>query len=408
MRGRSWAWVGLIAVLLFDVWWRCHTVGPTIRDRLGVGLYPVTGAEAEPLDCDEAVYAYIGKRIAGGAVMYRDLTENKPPLGYWLFALAVKVGGANELTVRLMPLPFVLGTTALVWWLGIRLRGPGAAVLAASTYAVASTDPFLYGNGNQMEQMINLFSTAALALVVSAWDRPVRGRLVAAGVCLGAAALVKQVAAVNGAVFAVALLLRHARPASDRIKDITALTLGVCFGLRGRGLDRGRAGGGADAFDDIFRYGPALATDVPADRHAPPLLVRWVTGNADPTGALPGPFGRSEYLVWWGRGTWPVWLAAVPGLAWLCVGNGPRRLVAAWTLSAWVQVALPRLFWPHYYLLPVPGLAVAVAVCLADLVAAGPFATTAPDRGAPWPSPPRWRGRRRSRSWNTCGWLPRR
>src|SRR5262249_55058867 len=76
-------------------------------------------------------------------------------------------------------------------------------------------------------------------------------------------------------------------------------------------------------------------------------------------------------LVWWGTGTWPVWLAVLPGLASLLFGRGAdakRRLVAAWTLSAWVQVALPRLFWQHYYLLPVPGLAVTVAVFVADQV----------------------------------------
>jgi 4-amino-4-deoxy-L-arabinose transferase-like glycosyltransferase len=58
-------------------------------------------------------------------------------------------------------------------------------------------------------------------------------------------------------------------------------------------------------------------------------------------------------------------------LLWLAFGrgaDGPRRLVAAWTLSAWVQVALPRLFWQHYYLLPLPGLAVAVAVFLVDML----------------------------------------
>ena len=64
MRARSWAWIGLALVLTFDVWWRCHTVGPTLRDKLGVNLYFVSGREAEPLDCDEAIYAYIGKRLS--------------------------------------------------------------------------------------------------------------------------------------------------------------------------------------------------------------------------------------------------------------------------------------------------------------------------------------------------------
>ncbi|MHC5538017.1 ArnT family glycosyltransferase, partial [Singulisphaera rosea] len=36
-------------------------------------------------------------------------------------------------------------------------------------------------------------------------------------------------------------------------------------------------------------------------------------------------------------------------------------------LSAWVQVALPGLFWQHYYLLPLPGIAIATATYLAEL-----------------------------------------
>ena len=39
---------------------------------------PPPGA-AEPLDCDEAAYGYMGRRMAAGAVLYKDLTEYKPP-----------------------------------------------------------------------------------------------------------------------------------------------------------------------------------------------------------------------------------------------------------------------------------------------------------------------------------------
>jgi len=385
MRGRLWARAGLVIVLVFNVWWRCHTVGPALRDRLGVSLWPVNGTESEPLDCDEAIYAHIGKRITGGAVMYRDLTENKPPLGYWLYALAVALGGSNELTIRLMPVPAVLGVIGLVWWIGLRLRGPVAAVLAAMTYAVLSTDPFLYGNGCQLEQIINLFSTASLALLIAAWDRPGRGLIFASGLCLGAAALVKQVAALNGSVFVLALLLRKSSGSSGRLRDVGSLLLGFASVCGIAALIVVTQGAGREAFDDIFRYGPALATDIPRDPLAPPLVVRWFTGNGDPGGQLPPPFGRSEYLVWWGWGSWPVWLAAVPATAWLLLASpacGRRRLLAAWTLSAWVQVALPRLFWPHYYLLPVPGLAISVAVLLCDLTSLARARRVAPALGA--------------------------
>ena len=58
----------------------------------------------------------------------------------------------------------------------------------------------------------------------------------------------------------------------------------------------------------------------------------------------------------------------MPSLAWLAIGNrsGPRLLLVAWTLSAWVQVALPGLFWAHYYLLPLPGIALAVSIACAE------------------------------------------
>ena len=41
--------------------------------------------------------------------MYRDLTENKPPLGYWLYELtvAIKLGYTDELAIRVMPIPYV-------------------------------------------------------------------------------------------------------------------------------------------------------------------------------------------------------------------------------------------------------------------------------------------------------------
>ena len=57
--------------------------------------------ESEPLDCDEAAYAYIGRRLVAGDVLYRDLTENKPPLGYGIYAagVAVKVGRVSRPSV---------------------------------------------------------------------------------------------------------------------------------------------------------------------------------------------------------------------------------------------------------------------------------------------------------------------
>src|SRR5262249_35911001 len=97
---RRWGfWVGLAVVLVVNLWLRGHALGRAVRGILGVDPYLVTSREPEPLDCDEAIYGHIGSRLARSAVMYRDLTENKPPAGYWLYALAVWLGGPTELTV---------------------------------------------------------------------------------------------------------------------------------------------------------------------------------------------------------------------------------------------------------------------------------------------------------------------
>jgi len=386
-------WSRLVLVLLmgFDVWYRGHTFGPTVRGAVGIDLWLASADASEPLDCDEAAYAYIGHRIAQGDVMYRDLTENKPPLGYWLYTLTVMLGGYEELAIRVMPIPFVLATIALVWWIARRVGGPGSASVAAGVFIFLSTDPYLFGNGANLEHFINFFAVASLALLIRGWDRGSRWSLFGSGMCLGAATLVKQVAIAPVIVFVVGIAWRAwtveagSRGKSRRcLIDVVSLGMGLFLVLAAAASILIAQGAGRSAAVDIFQYGKALATDTLPEPNAPLAVLRPITGNADPTGRLPWPFGTTDYLVWWGTGSWPLWLVSIPALAYLLLHprQAPeRRVVAAWTLAAWAQVALPGLYWPHYYLLPTAGTAIAVAVCLTDAVALliraiGPAQTT--------------------------------
>lgn len=365
---KRWSIAVLALVLLFDVWYRAHTFEPLLGISPGVRLWPVMAGSSEPLDCDEAAYAYIGHRMLRGDVMYRDLTENKPPLGYWIYAAAVALGGYNELAIRLLPLPFVLGTIALVWWIAELTAGPFAACIAAVVYTLLSTDPYLYGNGSNMEHFMNFFSVASLALVILAWRRQRSWPLFAAGVCLGAATLVKQVAILPAAAYAAGILGRRERPPC-RLSSLILLGAGLAAAIGLAVLVLAAQGAGAMAYEDIMLYGRALATDTLPDPNAPSSLIRWLTGNADPSGRLPWPFGSTKYLVWWATGSWPLWLAAVPCVGYSLFGRGGpagRRLVGGWTLTAALQVTLPGLYWQHYYLLPAPGVALVVASALAD------------------------------------------
>jgi 4-amino-4-deoxy-L-arabinose transferase-like glycosyltransferase len=372
------AWVGLAVVLVFLLWWRGHTFGPTLRVKYGLDVWPVHASASEPMDCDEAVYVYAGRKFLRGDAMYRDLTEPKPPAGYWLFTLAALPGVDPEFVVRLIPLPFVLATAALVWWLGLRLGGPIAAFLAGTVYVLMSTDPFLFGNGSNLEHEVNAFSVAALAALVLAWNQKGRGWILASGACLGMACLFKQVAVAELPLLVVAAWLRPGtggRTVQGRLGDVASVVLGFFVPvLMAAGWLAWQGALGA-SYEEVVSYGLTMARETPPEPGTPPFLVRLITGNADPSGALPPPFGRTNYLVWWGRGCWPAWLASLPALLWLIAvrADGPRRLVTAWTVLAWVQVAMPGLFWQHYYLLPVPGVAVALSVWFVDLgrIAAG-------------------------------------
>lgn len=362
MRKSIWM---LLVVMAFAVWYRAHTFGPTV----GLRLWPVVSGPSEPLDCDEAIYAHMGRRILAGDVLYRDLTENKPPLGYWLYAAPIALFGYTETAIRLLPIPFVLATIAGVWWIASRFAGPFAGGLAALLAVFLTTDPYLFGNGSNMEHFMNAFSVASLALMVFGWDRGKVWPFVAAGAALGAATLVKQVAVVPMAVFGVALLARRSR---EGAKGAVALVVGFGSALAAAVLVLWLQGAGRDAYIDIIQFGRAMATDVAPEPGAPSGWIRWLTGNADPKGVLPWPFGDTDYLVWWAGGSWPTWLALAPCLLHLAFApttTPTRRLAAGWIVASLAEVAMPGLYWPHYYLLATPGAAIALGVTAGDCLA---------------------------------------
>ena len=280
-----WSVLVLVAILVFDVWYRAHTFAPTVVEATGLNLWPATVGPSEPLDCDEAIYAHMGRRLLAGDVLYRDLTENKPPLGYWLYATPIALFGYNELAIRLFPIPYVLGTIALVWWIGLKLSGPSAGCVAAALYAMLSTDPYLYGNGSNLEHQMNFFSVASLALILLGWTKDKLWPTVLAGVSLGAATLVKQVAVLPLLVYGACVAGRAVEESAEG--DLRRCRSGFGLPLVLAAAVLLAQGAGVSAYDDIFRFGRAMATDTLPEPGAPSAWVRWLTGNADPTGQAP-------------------------------------------------------------------------------------------------------------------------
>ena len=260
---KRWSIVILVVLLVASLWYRAHTFAPTIAAASGLSLWPAASRRVRAARLRRgSLCLHRPPHASGRRDVPRPDREQAPP-GLLALCVAVAIGGYNELSIRLLPIPAVLLSIALVWWIGWRLDGSLAACLAAGLFVVLSTDPYLFGNGSNMEHFMNLFSVASLALLILAWSRHRRWPIVAAGVCLGAATLVKQVAILPALVYFAALALRrrgdtsdHERPAwRERVGDIIALGLGLMLAV---GLAAGillAQGAGAAAYEDIMQYG---------------------------------------------------------------------------------------------------------------------------------------------------------
>ncbi|MBI2524600.1 MAG: glycosyltransferase family 39 protein [Candidatus Rokubacteria bacterium] len=148
---------------------------------LAVGLaFAVPGLSMSLLDPDEGLYADVAREMvaAGDWVVprFNGLPYlEKPPLYFWLTALAFLVTGFSEWVLRGWSVLAALGTSAVAWRLGRRLYGPrggvvaGVMLLTSAGYALylrkASTD-FVFAFS---------LALAVYGFIVDA-ERPDRGR----------------------------------------------------------------------------------------------------------------------------------------------------------------------------------------------------------------------------------------
>ncbi len=120
-----------------------------------------------------------------------DLRPDKPILIYWLMSLPVRLFGPTEMTCRAVaPLASAVAVL-LIAWIGRRLAGPLAGLLAALFMA---TTPLLAASGSAAttDALLLACMTGALAAFIHAWQTGMKWTHVAAmALALGAALLTK-------------------------------------------------------------------------------------------------------------------------------------------------------------------------------------------------------------------------
>jgi len=122
------------------------------------------------LEPDEGRFAQIGREMAANGnylVPHLNGIEQfyKPPLVYWLNAVAYKIFGVSEWTARLPSALAFFGVIWLTGWMGWRLAGRAVGWSAALVLA-SMMEPYGLGRQITLDMTLTFWITAALACLV--------------------------------------------------------------------------------------------------------------------------------------------------------------------------------------------------------------------------------------------------
>lgn len=114
----------------------------------------------------------------------------KPPLTYWLLALAMSWFGSNDWAVRVVPAAMGLLLLGATVWFGVRMKGPRYALLAAFLLGT-STGFLIMWRDMRPDALLATFLSAAWLFTYAAFALRRKAPLRAAAVCLALAILSK-------------------------------------------------------------------------------------------------------------------------------------------------------------------------------------------------------------------------
>lgn len=167
------------------------------------------------LHLDPLYYYEWASRIAAGDWLGSEVFEQSPLYPY-LLALYLKLAGTDLTPLRLIQFGIGAAGAVLTFLLASRLFGRAAGLCAGLLAAVYG--PYLFFEGQVMKEFLTPFLSIAMLLIFDLAVTRRRGRkslLVASGVCIGLAALVRDNVLLLLPCLAAYLLLARPKPAVD-------------------------------------------------------------------------------------------------------------------------------------------------------------------------------------------------
>ncbi len=327
-------------------WVRRATIAPVTLLLVLCGLLVLLRLHTydEPLERDITTYAVIGHELLGGKALYTDLWDHKPPAIYVTYAAAELLSGYGRDSIFLINIAAGIATLLGCYFAGSAGTGGRAGgIFAAVAWLVVSGDLALQANQPNTELFLNAFLTAAFAIIVRRQNVPIRSRIAfLVGSLFAIASLYKQVVVADAALLTVVYVAcTQTGKRSAAVKNVGIIAgvglsvwglIWLYFFLQGR----------ASAFiGAVFTYNSYYSGNIWQN-----LTHSFFPQRASPdllTALIPS----ASILV----------VAGMLGLIF-----GPRRqwiYLLAWALGTHLAVLLPGRFFPHYYQLWLPVLAVA-------------------------------------------------
>jgi hypothetical protein len=148
-----------------------------------------------PLDRDEGAFGYIGQLIRDGKLPYRDGLDHKPPVAFYINALALCFVPSTEQGIHLFLLLYNFLTLVCVFYVGkVYFRSLSVGLWSAFAYAVFSASPAIQGFTASTEMYMLLPITLSLLLAILGARRSRPLFLFLSGVAGAAACWTKQTA----------------------------------------------------------------------------------------------------------------------------------------------------------------------------------------------------------------------
>jgi len=162
---------------------------------------------------DEGIYEVIGKAIASGRLLYRDIWDNKPPLLYYIYSLV----DGDQFGAKLLSLLVGIATVIAFFFLAKKLIHSRERI-STFLFALLFGLPLLEGNIANAENFM-LLPIILGAIFIFNFVENKKSHLFLAGLLLGLAFLIKIVALFDAAAFGIIIFIAYYTKLS-RIKNL--------------------------------------------------------------------------------------------------------------------------------------------------------------------------------------------